>query len=190
MFKLSNRSFPVTLVMVLLTLTMLFVSCDIGLGTKVNTKIPVIGMPEDSEGKFAPGAFLDGDKNIIPLNIVQEFGIEEAFMEVEYRGLTKYNEEGEPIRGVLYDGRTKDTPRVRIPAVEGTSEEPWLIYLGTTEMEGEIPEAEYDPVSERWYVKLEPFKLDTDGVTKMGVGVPHGMEDGVIKAWVTAIDVS
>jgi len=56
-----------------------FSACEIGLGERVNTKVPVIGSgPEGSQ----PGAFLHGDKNLIQLDVRQDFGIKSVYMTV------------------------------------------------------------------------------------------------------------
>ncbi|MCL2834001.1 MAG: hypothetical protein FWD78_12585 [Treponema sp.] len=58
-------------------------ACDtpLGLGFKINTTVPVISnVPEGSQ----PGSYLRGEKNIIVLDVKQEFGISSVFMEIWY----------------------------------------------------------------------------------------------------------
>ncbi|MCL2229467.1 MAG: hypothetical protein FWC01_00055 [Treponema sp.] len=88
MFKLTkNRVIlfagaPIFAVMAVLMLA----ACDVGLGMRVNTDRPIIGMPED-EGAAAPGAFLFGNSNTIILDIEQPFGIDEVFMDISFTDL-------------------------------------------------------------------------------------------------------
>ena len=62
----------------------LLIACDnpVGLGSKVNTKVPVISIPD--EGVSRPGSFLQGANNIIYLDVEQEFGIDEVYMILDY----------------------------------------------------------------------------------------------------------
>jgi large repetitive protein len=60
-----------------------FTTCEnpVGLGMKVNTEKPVIRNAADGD---QPGAFIQGDSNRIWLEVEQEFGIDDVFMEVSY----------------------------------------------------------------------------------------------------------
>jgi len=80
--------------LVFLALAVLFSACDVGLGQMVNTKVPVISMPEeDSE----PGSYLTtGDGNgthRIWLDVQQDFGVGDVWFYVEYNKINL--EEGE-----------------------------------------------------------------------------------------------
>jgi len=123
----------------LLLSVFIFTTCDnsIGLGPKVNTEKPVIKTPDDADTK--PGDFLQGDENLIWLDVQQEFGIAKVYMDVEYID----KKTGETIKT---DIKNKDHPPI---------------------------EAKYDEEKKQWFVNLDT----TD------------MEDGNIKAWVTAVDV-
>jgi len=120
--------------LLLLLSVSIFTTCDnpIGLGTRVNTDKPVIRTPED--GDNLPGSFLQGEENIIWLEVEQEFGISRVYMEVEYIDVDDPNANPKPRK---------------------------------------IIEAIYDEEKGQWYVNLDTT----------------GMEDGTIKAWVTAVDV-
>ena len=71
-----------------------FTACDspIGLGSKVNTSVPKIQVPEPPAGPskpggpVQPGGYLSGNENTILLDITQDqgFPITEAVMEIEY----------------------------------------------------------------------------------------------------------
>jgi len=149
--------------LMLLLSVLIFTTCDnsIGLGPKVNTEKPVIKTPDDADNK--PGAFLQGSGNKIYLDVEQEFGIARVYMEVEF-DYTDYDDPNFP-NGALKKGTT-------------------------------IIDAEYDEVKKQYYVELDTktaklfdkengtFIKNADGTYKMVT-----MEDGSIKAWVTAIDV-
>ncbi|MCL2805119.1 MAG: hypothetical protein FWD26_04190 [Treponema sp.] len=69
-------------VLLLLAISVLFIACDlIGLGTVVNTDIPVIN---NSDEGARPGDFLSGPSNIIWLEVIQDFGVDFVFMEIEF----------------------------------------------------------------------------------------------------------
>jgi len=117
--------------LLLLLSVLILTTCDnpIGLGTRVNTDKPVIRTPED--GDNLPGSFLQGEENIIWLEVEQEFGISRVYMEIEYT-----------------DIETGLKTRKTVEAVYNEGREQWYVVLDTT-----------------------------------------CMEDGTIKAWVTAVDV-
>jgi len=96
---------------------LIFTACDnpIGLGTKVNTEKPVIRTSGDEN---RPGDFIQGDGNRIWLDVEQEFGIAEVFMEVEY-----------------IDIATGVRTRKRIDAVYDESRGQWYVDLDTSDME-------------------------------------------------------
>jgi len=64
-------------------------SCDniVGLGSKVNTDVPVIKIPEDPDGVSSPGSFLAGNNNIIFLNAsinTQGFIIKHLYLTLDF----------------------------------------------------------------------------------------------------------
>jgi len=69
-------------VLVLAAMVILLTTCDIGLGNRVNTDRPVIGMPDD--GEHAPGSFLKGNNNEITLDVQQPFGLDSVYMTIFY----------------------------------------------------------------------------------------------------------
>ena len=56
----------------------------VGLGSRVNTSVPVIKIPDDPDGVSQPGSFLYGTDNIILLDVIQEFGINSVYMTLDY----------------------------------------------------------------------------------------------------------
>ena len=68
-------------VLTLLTFTVIFTACEIGLGDIVNTERPIIAMPEDGN---APGSFMKGSQNCLELSVEQPFGIDNVYMTVWY----------------------------------------------------------------------------------------------------------
>ncbi|MCL2765728.1 MAG: hypothetical protein FWD40_10700 [Treponema sp.] len=56
-------------------------ACDVGLGSRVNTEQPKIGM---GDGDNVPGSFLQGEDNRIWLDVQQEFGLTDVYMTVWY----------------------------------------------------------------------------------------------------------
>ncbi|MCL2805120.1 MAG: hypothetical protein FWD26_04195 [Treponema sp.] len=77
------------LFMVFIILGFLVNSCEeyVSLGPTVNTEFPVINSVEDGK---APGSYLWGTENMIYLEIIQEFGIASAFMEIWYDDDNQY----------------------------------------------------------------------------------------------------
>ena len=113
-----------------------FDACDspIGLGTMVNTEIPVISIPGDVE--TPPGEFLsvDNERNRISFEVKQEFGIESVVIWVNY-------------------------------AVKSSNPTEWNT--------DNFP-ADYDPENDIYYHDLDV----------------SGMEDGIIRTWAVATDIS
>jgi len=106
---------------------LLFSTCDnpIGLGTKVNTEKPVI---KTSGNENKPGAFFQGNgdneenSNRIWLDIEQEFGIDDVYMEVDY-----------------VDSVTGETKTKKIQATMDPASKKWYVDLDTTGMaDGQI----------------------------------------------------
>ena len=65
-------------------------SCSnyIGLGSKVNTGVPVINLPDDPDGISAPGSYLEGRENIIFFDAFQNasgFEINSLYLTLEYK---------------------------------------------------------------------------------------------------------
>ena len=72
----------------------IFFACNnpVGLGGRVNTEVPVINIPDDPDGVSNPGSYLEGDDNIIYLEVIQEFGIDSVMMSVEYLDLDGFKQ--------------------------------------------------------------------------------------------------
>ena len=62
----------------------LFASCDnmVGLGSRINTNVPIITTPDDVE--VQPGGFLNGNENILEFLVEQEHGIDRVYVTVRY----------------------------------------------------------------------------------------------------------
>ncbi|MCL2196041.1 MAG: hypothetical protein FWB77_00340 [Treponema sp.] len=82
-------------VLMLLALTVVLTTCELGLGAMVNTEKPKISMPENSD--TAPGAFLQGGYNCIELQVDQPFGIDFVYMNVWYTDDATGIETSEPM---------------------------------------------------------------------------------------------
>jgi len=104
------------------TLTVLFTTCEqpISLGTKVNTEKPVISMPEGSE--TTPGVYLKSNTiNVIELDVQQEFGLKEVFMDV------------------VYIDKSGDRQTRKVPAKFNEDTKLWSVDLDTSDMgDGQI----------------------------------------------------
>ena len=64
-----------------------FSACEIGLGVKINTETPIIGIPDDPEGVSSPGSFLSGSENIVYIDAFQNapgFKINSVFLTLDY----------------------------------------------------------------------------------------------------------
>ena len=86
-------------------------ACDVGLGSKINTQVPVIsGGPGGSQ----PGSYLHGDRNIVQLDIRQEFGISSVFMTI------------------WYNDRNKTEKQIIVPANHNDGY--WAVNIDTTDM--------------------------------------------------------
>jgi len=102
-------------ILIVISIFLLFTTCDIGLGQIVNTEKPVI----QNAGENAPGAFLQGGSNTIELNVENKlgFGIKEVYMEVEYR-----------------DIKTGFTERKKVPAKQNPETGKWEVDLDVSDM--------------------------------------------------------
>ena len=98
----------------LLAFTISFTACDIGLGEIVNTSKPTIAIPDDG---IAPGAFLEGDHNLIELDVQQPYGMSEVYMIVKY-----------------ICSETGEEKEKRIDAVYNKATDKWVLNLDTTGM--------------------------------------------------------
>jgi len=56
-------------------------ACEVGLGQKVNTNVPVIGNGPDGS---RPGSYLRGSVNLIQLDVKQDFGLQSVFISIWY----------------------------------------------------------------------------------------------------------
>jgi len=102
-------------ILIIVSILLLFTTCDIGLGPIVNTEKPVI----NSAGENPPGTFLQGKDNPIALDIKNKLGfkIVEVWMDIDYTDLN-----GNPATKRIYAQQDPDTGE-------------WFVNLDTTGME-------------------------------------------------------
>jgi len=116
---------------VLMAFSVLFTTCDVGLGNRVNTDRPVIGT---GDGDSSPGSFLQSHKctgscpsncelegkNRLIMDVQQPFGLEEVYMLVTYR-----------IENT--DGSIELIENERFDAIYDPNNDEWYIDLPTSE---------------------------------------------------------
>ena len=96
----------------------LFISCEnpIGLGTRVNTEVPVIGVPNTgSTDDIKPGSFLHGSSNTLSFEVTQEYGLDTVMVTVEY-----------------IDDNTGKSAKKTVPAAKDPNTGLWSIDLDVT----------------------------------------------------------
>ena len=98
------------LLIINVSVLLLIFACDnsIGLGSKINTEVPVIKMPDDPNGTSSPGSFLSGNKNIIYFDAfidAQGFNIKALYITLDYTD--KQNEKRTETVAASFDKNTK-----------------------------------------------------------------------------------
>ena len=80
-------------------LVIIFIGCNVGLGSMINTDVPVISIPGGNEGTGRPGSFFAGSgaggSNRIWLDVRQEFGLSSVMLYVEYNKKSEHLQPGE-----------------------------------------------------------------------------------------------
>jgi len=119
MKKIHSHKNPMLLgggILIVISILLLFTTCDIGLGQIVNTEKPVI----NSAGDNPPGTFLQGKENKIALDVSNKLGfkIVEVWMDVDY-----------------IDAKTGQPASKRVDAQQDPDTGEWFVMLDTSDME-------------------------------------------------------